>query len=199
MCVVSPSFHIPSLNNFFSFNGHITLSPENLPGEKACKKYCIEDKNGSNIKFIAFFPILIVIYLWEQRDATFYDNSVAATMVVCDWHFLYVMAITIESHRDATTNPDAARKLHFLTVTAPVHQHQPHSFPNKTKQKASKEHTHPTETAGRNKSVKNTNKCRSFKGKFYFKIQYLMQTPLPGIFFYRLTILTKLGKFLMSS
>lgn len=79
MCVISPSFHIPSLHNFFSFNGHITLSPENLPGEKACKKYCIEDKNGSNIKFTAFFPILIVIYLWEQRDATFHDNSVAAT------------------------------------------------------------------------------------------------------------------------
>lgn len=83
-------------------------------------------------------------------------------MVVCHWHFLHVIAITIESHRDAMTNPDRAEtntKLRFLTGTALVHQHQPHSFPNKTKQKASKEYTHLTETAGRSKDIKSSNKC----------------------------------------
>lgn len=95
------------------------------------------------------------------------------------------MAITIKSHRDAVTHPDMAgtnRKLHFFAVTALVHQHQPHSFPKKTKQKGSKECTNPAETSGRKKGIKSSNKCRYFKGKFYFMIQYFMQTSLPGIF-----------------
>lgn len=76
MCAINPSFHIPSLNSlsFFPLMVTIMLSPENLPGKKARTKYCIK-----KTKHHCFFSILIVIYLWEQRDATFYDNSVVAS------------------------------------------------------------------------------------------------------------------------
>lgn len=118
----------------------------------------------------------------------FYNDCAVATQ----WYrslwlaFLYVMAI-IKSHRDATPNSETteiSRKLCFLAQSLLVYTSISY-IPSLIREckKTPKEYAHLAETVGRNKGIKSSNTCRYFKGKFYFRNQYLMQTSLSGIFF----------------
>lgn len=160
-----------------------------------------KDKNGSNIKFIVFFSILIVIYLQEQRDATFYDNSAAAAQWWCVTGIFHMWWPSPVSHTEMLWQTQAGQKQtesctssQSLLLYTSINLSQ-HSFPNKTKQKGSKQYTHLAETSGTGKGIKSSNKCRYSKGKLYFMIQYFMQTSLSGIFLIDLLFWQSWGNF----
>lgn len=160
-----------------------------------------KDKNGSNIKFIVFFSILIVIYLQEQRDATFYDNSAAAAQWWCVTGIFHMWWPSPVSHTKMLWQTQAGQKQtesctssQSLLLYTSINLSQ-HSFPNKTKQKGSKQYTRLAETSGTGKGIKSSNKCRYSKGKLYFMIQYLMQTSLSGIFLIDLLFWQSWGNF----
>lgn len=110
---------------FFFFNGQI-ISPENFPGKKTCPKYFTEKtKMGVIQRSLLVLHFNCNLLVGAGRYCFFYNDCVVATQQYCSLRsaFLYVIAIIIKSHRDATTTQKLQKQAEncFLTQSQLVY------------------------------------------------------------------------------